>query len=477
MTLIDGSFGFAHIWTILSFVYIFLVVLTLVRLISERREPVATLAWILVIAIFPLGGMILYVVLGRNHRRGRRFMGCGLYEWAPLGGLPECPALDGSELREAKLVLNNSHSALTLHNRLEVLHNGEECFPRMFGDMASAEHSLHIEFFGIESGALFEQMFEVLRERAAAGVEVRVVYDSIGGRLLRRRDIRRMRRAGIDVRCFMPIFSLRFAPLLNYRNHRKIVVVDGRVAYTGGMNIADRYLFGVRGGILRDVHLRVEGEAVGVLQRIFAADWAFVTGGVVLDDVSYFPPSAICDLCPMQIATSGPDSPYAAIRDALFAAIAKAERYIYISTPYLLPDAAISTALTVAAQSGVEVRILIPVRGDNIAVAWAGYSYVEEFLRAGVRIYLYRRGFVHSKFIVTDDEFCSIGTTNLDYRSFNDDFEVQAFIYDRAHTRALAKRFLGDLDDAEEITLESWASRSRLSKIMEPIARLLAPIF
>ena len=477
MLLIDGSFGFVHIWTILSFVYIFLVVLTLVVLISERRDPVVTLAWILAIAMFPVGGMILYVVLGRNHRRGRRFMGRGLYEGAPIGGLPECPELDNNELREAKLVLNNSRSALTLHNRLEVLHNGEECFPRMFGDMARAEHSLHVEFFGIESGVLFEQMFEVLCERAAAGVRVRVVYDSIGGRLLRRRDVRRLRSVGVDVRCFMPIFSARFVGLLNYRNHRKIVVIDGRVAYTGGMNIADRYLYGVRGGILRDVHLRVEGEAVRMLQRIFAADWAFVTGGAVLDDVSYFPPSAIRDLCPVQIATSGPDSPYATIRDAHFAAIAKAERYVYISTPYLLPDASITTALTVAAQSGVDVRVLIPVRGDNVVVDWAGYSYVEEFLRAGVRIYLYRRGFVHSKFIVTDDEFCSIGSTNLDYRSFNDDFEVQAFIYDRGHTRVLAERFLGDLKDAEEITLESWASRSRLSKIVEPLARLFAPIF
>jgi cardiolipin synthase len=477
MFLICGLFDFAEIWTLLTIVYQFLVVLTLVVLIFERREPVVTMAWIMVIAMFPVGGMILYVVLGRNHRRRRRFMGQKLWGEEPCVESVEGAPLTLSNSRQVQLVCNNSRSPLTLHNRVDVLHNGEECFPRMFGDMARAEHSLHVEFFGIESGALFEQMFEVLSERAAAGVEVRVIYDSIGGRLLRRRDLRRLRCAGVDVRCFMPIFSARFVGLLNYRNHRKIVVIDGRVAYTGGMNIADRYLYGVRGGILRDVHLRIEGEAVAKLQRVFTADWAFVTDGVEIVGERYFPPTAIGDLCPMQIATSGPDSPYAAIRDALFAAISKAERYIYISTPYLLPDAAITTALTVAAQSGVEVRILIPVRGDNIAVAWAGYSYVEEFLRAGIRIYLYRRGFVHSKFVVTDDEFCSIGTTNLDYRSFNDDFEVQTFIYDHTHACSLRERFLLDLEDAEEITLDSWATRSRLSKVMEPLARLFAPIF
>lgn len=483
--LINTGFRFADLWTILSFTYTAFVVLIVCILIADRREPIKTLAWIMVITMFPVGGVILFLMFGRNHRKERSFMHKELFDNELIGKicshqLRELPNYDNlAELDKSiiRLMLNNSHSALTLHNRVKILNNGEECFPALFGDMARAEKFIHIEFFGIESGELFEQMFEVLRERAARGVEVRVIYDSVGGRALRNRDIERMKSAGIDVRSFMPVFFTRFSSLANYRNHRKIVVVDGKVGYTGGMNIADRYQKGVRGGIWRDVHIRIEGEAVWMLQTIFITDWAFVTDGVTLEAPHYFPTSEVLDRCPIQIAASGPDSPYASIKHSYFAAIGKAKRYIYLSTPYLLPDSPILTALTTAALSGVDVRLLIPVRGDNVVVAWAGYSYVDALMEAGVKIYLYRKGFNHSKFIVVDDELCTIGSANLDYRSFNDDFEVQALIYDNALTCELRDWFLKDLEDADLIRPDEWEKRSRLSKFMEPIARLLAPLF
>lgn len=483
--LINTGFRFADLWTILSFTYTAFVVLIVCILIADRREPIKTLAWIMVITMFPVGGVILFLMFGRNHRKERTFMHKELFDNELIGKicshqLRELPNYDNlAELDKSiiRLMLNNSHSALTLHNRVKILNNGEECFPALFGDMARAEKFIHIEFFGIESGELFEQMFEVLRERAARGVEVRVIYDSVGGRALRNRDIERMKSAGIDVRSFMPVFFTRFSSLANYRNHRKIVVVDGKVGYTGGMNIADRYLKGVRGGIWRDVHIRIEGEAVWMLQTIFITDWAFVTDGVTLEAPHYFPTSEVLDRCPIQIAASGPDSPYASIKHSYFAAIGKAKRYLYLSTPYLLPDSPILTALTTAALSGVDVRLLIPVRGDNVVVAWAGYSYVDALMEAGVKIYLYRKGFNHSKFIVVDDELCTIGSANLDYRSFNDDFEVQALIYNNALTCELRDWFLKDLEDADLIRPDEWEKRSRLSKFMEPIARLLAPLF
>ena len=320
-------------------------------------------------------------------------------------------------------------------------------------------------------------MFAVLKERVEQGVEVRVIYDSVGGRVLWNRDIKRMKEVGIEVRSFMPVFFTRFSSLANYRNHRKIVVIDGEVGYTGGMNIADRYVDGVRGGIWRDVHIRIEGEAVAMLQTVFVTDWAFVTDGVTLEDSRYFPATAVSEVCPMQIATSGPDSPYASIKHSYFAAIGRAKRYIYLSTPYFMPDSSILTALTVAAMSGVDVRVLIPEKGDNVMVAWAGYSYIDSLLEAGVKVYLYRKGFNHAKFIIIDDELCTVGSANLDYRSFNDDFEVQALIYDNYTTCRMRDVFLADLEDSEEVTVERWAKRSRMSKIMEPIARLLAPLF
>lgn len=485
MFLTNGTFGFTHLWTTLSFTFTIFVVLTVIALIADRREPVKTLAWIMVITMFPVGGIVLFLMFGRNHRKERTFMQKELFDHQLLNKicgdqlreLPKCDDLAELDKSLIRLMLNNSHAILTLHNRVEILNNGDNCFPRMFGDMSRARKFIHIEFFGIESGRLFEEMLPILRDRASQGVEVRVIYDSVGGRALRNRDIKRLREAGVEVRSFMPVFFTRFSSLANYRNHRKIVVIDGEVGYTGGMNIADRYVDGIRGGIWRDVHIRIEGESVASLQSVFVADWAFVTDGTTLDAPQYFPESRVEEVCPMQIATSGPDSPYASIKHSYFAAISKAKRYIYISTPYLLPDNAIVTALTTAALSGVEVRVLIPVRGDNLVVAWAGYSYVDTLMEAGVKVYLYRKGFNHSKFIAVDDELCTIGSANLDYRSFNDDFEVQALIYDNCLTCTLRDDFLNDLRDAEEVTPEMWQKRSRLSKIMEPVARLLAPLF
>ena len=485
MLLINGAFGFTDLWTVLSFTYTAFVVVVVLSVIADRREPVKTLAWIMLITLFPIGGVVLFFMFGRNHRKGRIFMQKELFDNQLLGKicgdqlreLPRCDDLADPDKSLIRLMLNNSHAALTLHNRVEILNNGDNCFPRMFGDMACAKHFIHIEFFGIESGKLFEQMFEVLKERAASGVEVRVIYDSVGGRVLWNKDIKRMREAGIEVRSFMPVFFTRFSSLANYRNHRKIVVVDGKVGYTGGMNIADRYVDGVRGGIWRDTHIRIEGEAVAMLQTVFVADWAFVTDGITLDQPHYFPASDVSEVCPMQIATSGPDSPYASIKHSYFAAIGQARRYIYISTPYLMPDNAILTALQIAALSGVDVRIMIPIKGDNVIVAWAGYSYIDVLMEAGVKVYLYRKGFNHSKFIAIDDELCTIGSANLDYRSFNDDFEVQALIYDNSVTCSLRDDFLKDLEESEPMTPEKWQNRSRLSKLMEPLARLLAPLF
>ena len=488
MFLINGSFSFSDVWSIVSITYTIFVVITVIAVVADRREPVKTLAWIMVITMFPVGGLILFYAFGRNHRKRRTFMQKELFDNALISKLSDAQlnALSSEEASDDNsadrnlitLMLNNSRALLTLHNKVEILNNGENCFPRMFEDMRRAQKFIHIEFFAIEGGKLFEEMLEILRDRCAHGVEVRVVYDSVGARALKREEVVRMREAGVDIRCFMPVFFTRFSSLANYRNHRKIVVIDGEVGYTGGMNIADRYVDGIKGrGIWRDTHLRLTGESVGMLQMVFVADWAFVANGETLDSPIYFPRPKLNAVCPMQIATSGPDSPYASIKHSYFAAISKAQRYVYISTPYLLPDNSILTALRVAALSGIDVRVLIPVRGDNLIVSWASYAYVDTLVESGVKVYLYRKGFNHSKFIAVDDEMCTIGSANLDYRSFEDDFEIQAIIYDSNLTQELRGHFLDDLAESDEVTPELWERRSRWSKIMEPIAKLLSPLF
>ena len=487
MSTLCSLFSFADLWTILSFSYTVFVVAVVVIVIAERREPVKTLAWVMVITMFPVGGMVLFVIFGQNHHKQRTFRRKELLDAETidslcrqqLSGLAEQEHLALTDKSVARLMLNNNKSLLTLHNRVRILNNGEQTFPDMFGAMAEARKFIHIEFFAIEGGELFDHLCNVLEERIRAGVKVRIIYDSVGSRQLRKSDRQRLVDMGAEVHSFMPVLVSRFTSTANYRNHRKIVVIDGRVGYTGGVNIADRYIYGRKnvGGIWRDTHLRVEGEAVAMLQAIFTTDWSFVTDGELLSDAIYFPPTDVTDVVPMQIATSGPDTKFAAIMQSYYAAICKAEKYIYISTPYLLPNQVIVTALQVAAMSGVDVRIAIPVRGDNIFVAWAGYSYIDALMDAGVKIYLYKKGFIHSKFIVIDDELCTIGSANLDNRSFDDDFEVQAIIYENSVAKELRGYFMNDLADSELITRQSWDRRSRLSKIMEPICRLLAPIF
>lgn len=486
MTTFCSAFSFAGLWTIISFSYTIFVVIVVMVLISERREPVKTLAWIMVITMFPVGGMVLFLTVGQNHRKQRTFQRKELIDAETIDSLchqqlkqlADHDHLAVTDKTVVRLMLNNNKSLLTLHNRLKILNNGDQVFPDMFESMARATESIHIEFFAIEGGDLFDRLCEVLADRAKAGVKIRIIYDSVGSRQLRRKDRDRLVALGAEVYSFMPVLFTRFTGTINYRNHRKIVVIDGNVGYTGGVNIADRYIYGRKqGGIWRDTHLRIEGEAVRMLQAIFVTDWSFVTNGQLLNNEKYFPENKVENVLPIQIATSGPDTPYAAIMHSYYAAICKAEKYIYISTPYLLPNEVIVTALKVAALSGVDVRILIPVRGDNIFVAWAGYSYIDSLMEAGVKIYLYEKGFNHSKFIVIDDELCTIGSANLDNRSFEDDFEVQALIYKNSVASELRGYFMNDLADSKLITAEERASRSRLSKIMEPLSRLLSPLF
>lgn len=471
--------------TVLSVLYIILIATIFYVILKERRDPSETLAWILITLLVPVVGVICYIVFGRSYRRSKQFsysdetVNRQIMDICELQ-LKEIDKQEYAELRFTNfvtLMLNNGNAPLGTANRLKILNNGCECFPALFADLQKANTFIHIEIFGIESGYLFEKLLAILSERVQAGVEVRVIYDCVGSRALKRRDMKRMQKAGIKAYSYMPIWMPLFANKFNYRNHRKIIVIDGKVGYTGGMNIADRYLNGTKRGIWRDTQIRLEGQSVNLLNTIFVNDWSFVSNGELLYDDKYYPSITIDDILPVQIAISGPDSPHASIMQAYFAAIGNAKKYIYISTPYLLPNQAIVTALQVAALSGVDVRILIPVRGDNILVAWAGYSYIDSLLEAGVSVYIYKKGFNHSKFFVIDDEMCSIGSANLDFRSFDIDFEVQAMIYDTITSVELKSYFLQDLEDSELITVENWENRPRISKIMEPVARLFGFLF
>lgn len=473
------------IYALLVF-YFLLVIATVFTVLHERRDPVRALSWIAVIVLLPFAGMVLFVFFGQDYRKQKIFNRKEIkdliqFEQLSYKQLREIDTFSNPEVAANReiitLLLNNNKSLLTTNNRLEVLNDGSETFASLIDALRKAESFIHLEYYIFENDELGGKIADILKEKARSGVEVRFIYDDVGSWNLKRSFIRSLRDAGVQVHCFMPVVFPWLTSKINYRNHRKIVVIDGKVGYTGGLNIADRYLRGTKHGPWRDTHLKIEGTAVNMLQLTFLADWYFATGIQLKDKDKYLMVSddSVGDTA-VQIATSGPDSDWATIMQAYFAAITKATDHIYISTPYFMPGESLLTALKVAALSGIDVRIMLPSRSDSKIVYWASRSYIAELLEAKIKVYLYNKGFNHSKIITIDNRFSSIGTANMDNRSFEDNFEVTAMIYDRDVTDRLESRFLADLNGCTRLTYRRWATRSRTDMFKESVARLFSPL-
>lgn len=324
---------------------------------------------------------------------------------------------------------------------------------------------------------MLSEMVEVLREKVKCGVEVKIIYDYVGSWSLGKRFVNDLRRSGIEVESFMPVIFPRFTRRINHRNHRKIIVIDGQVGFTGGINIADRYINGTpKVGAWRDTHMKLEGGAVTSLETIFIADWQFCSHER-LNNLDYLSTTiANSGNIGVQIASSGPDSDWASIMQAFFLAITSAKEHIYISTPYFIPNTTVLTALKVASMSGVDVKILIPSKPDAQITYWATRSYIAELLDAGIKVYKYYAGFNHSKIIMIDSHFSSVGTVNMDVRSFEDNFEVTAMIYNRAKTLELEEHFKEDLKESVRVSRTEWNRNPKITHFYEGLARLLSPL-
>ena len=482
-------FTLSDVKTLITIAYVVFIVLMLIFVVQEKRDPVKALSWIVVLALLPIVGFILYVVFGRNHRKEKIFNRKELRDLEQLDELSRQqlyqignPALLlKNEINDNRdiitLLLNNSKAPLTLHNRIQVLNNGEATFVEIKKALREARSSIHLEYYIIEDDPLGREIADILIAKANEGVEVRLIYDDVGSWGLSRHYIGRLRKAGIQVYPFMKVVFPWLTSKVNYRNHRKILVVDGAVAFTGGINIAQRYLTGTKKmGPWRDTHLKLEGDAADILQTIFMTDWFFVSKQRLEDHRKYLPRTRLREEHLVQIAASGPDSDWASIMQAFFSAITHAQHHIYISSPYFMPNEAILTAVKVAALSGIDVRVMIPSRSDSKIVYWASRSYIGELIDAQVKVYLYRKGFNHSKLIMIDSQFCSVGTANMDIRSFEDNFEVSAMIYDKGVTRELEQAFLEDLGRCRLVTREYWETRPMLHSIYEAISRLFSPL-
>ncbi|MFZ5966710.1 MAG: cardiolipin synthase [Bacillota bacterium] len=455
----------------------------------ENKNPSKTISWLLVLFLVPVIGFIFYLFLGHNFRKKNIFKKKRRRDFEYLTQVANIQrdAIKDEQLFQddesfirkklISLILNNSSTPFTINNQSKVLTNGEETFEAIFHALRKAKHHIHLEYFIIKSDRIGNRLKDILVEKAKEGVEVRVIFDSVGSWRLSKAYIQELCEAGVEICGFLPVYFPLLSRELNYRNHRKIIVIDGSVGFLGGINIGDEYLDGSpQLGFWRDSHIQLVGEAVYSLQNIFIMDWYFVTKQQLELNQRYFPKLDYCGEQLIQIAASGPDSDWQSIMQAYFTIITSAEKRIWIDTPYLVPDESIMVALKVAALSGVDVRIILPSKPDHTTVYWASMSNIEELLQAGVKIYRYKNGFIHAKILIVDDAVASIGTANMDIRSFQINFEVNAFIYDKDIVTRMEKDFLVDFKDSEEVFLESYMKRPFLQKVKEATGRLFTPL-
>lgn len=374
--------------------------------------------------------------------------------------------------------LVNNDAVLTQDNSVGVFTDGKAKFDSLIQDIREAKDHIHLQYYIFKRDSLGKSLINLLTEKAKEGVKVRVLYDELGSRSLHKKVFKELMAAGGEIEAFFPS-RLHFINLrINYRNHRKIAIIDGKIGYVGGFNVGDEYLgLNPKFGYWRDTHLRIEGSAVHSLQTRFILDWNQASHRHdIYYAPEYFPAAMSSDSVGMQIVTSGPDSEWEQIKNGYIKMISSARKSIYIQTPYFIPDASLLDSLRIAALSGVEVNIMIPNKPDHMFVYWATYSYIGEMLKADANIYIYENGFIHAKTLIVDEEVSSVGTANIDVRSFRLNFEVNAFIYDSEVSNSLANSFKEDVGLSRKLTAEEYSKRPLKIKLKESVSRLLSPI-
>lgn len=471
---------FNQIFTVtFDILFVLAVIGTALVVVLDNRNPVKTLAWVLVLCFLPVVGLVFYYFFGRSNRK-EKLIGKKGYTRLTRRPMEEFQAQKAfhcpDEQHQLMRFFRQVNQALPFEgNRVEVYTEGSSMLLALLQAIAQAQHHIHLQFYIFEDDAVGRLLRDALIDKARQGVEVRLLYDDVGCWKVSHAFFDEMRGAGIEARSFLKVRFPVFTSKVNYRNHRKIVVVDGRLAFTGGMNIALRYLKGLPWGAWRDTHIRVEGKAVYGLQTAFLTDW-YVVDRTLITSARYFPEIESCGDSLVQIVTSDPVGEWRDIMQGLLIAISSARKYFYIQTPYLLPTEPILCALKTAALAGVDVRIMIPARADTRLTHLGSLSYLEEMMQAGVKIYFYEKGFLHSKLMVSDDTLSTVGSTNMDFRSFEHNFEVNAFMYDEAMARRLKEVFLKDQKDALLLQRKHWMKRPWYQKAEESMVRLLAPL-
>lgn len=462
--------------------YELLVVAAIVHVLMDNRQPDRTIAWALIIFFVPFAGIIFYLFFGVNTRKER------LISKRSMDKLTKSSMLSFVEQRNLKvdkrhrqlvdLYVNQDLSLPFKDNKTDIFTSGEAFFQSLINDISHAQHHIHIDMYIWEDDTIGNKVADAMIAKAKEGVAVRVVYDDVGCWRVPQRFFSRMSREGISVQPFMPVRFPTLTRRVNYRNHRKVIVIDGQVGYIGGMNIADRYVHGIGDQEWRDTMLRIVGGAVYGLQRTFLIDWYFVSRTLITDS-DYYPPVKLQQPndCVAQVVTSSPAADFPNIMQGYVRIIMEAQNYVYIQTPYFMPNEPVLFALKTAALGGVDVRIMVPERCDAFFVEWASRSYLREVVEAGVKVYLYRAGFLHSKTLICDDSIVACGSTNVDFRSFENNFEANIFIYNEVEALRHKNIFLDD--QRHSISLRRIKKRMRppfLIHFWESVVRLFSPL-
>lgn len=463
-------------------VYGLIVLGVMIRVLLDNRQPAKTMAWILVLWFVPLLGLVLYIFFGQNTRKEK------LISQGSLDQLTKRSMTEFVEQRELRLpkshqplmqLFKNQNMALPFkNNEVEIFTNGYELFPALLREIGKAKHHIHIDIFIFSDDELGNLVADALIDKAREGVEVRVIYDDVGCWNVKQSFFERMRDGGVDVHAFMPVKFPAFTSKVNYRNHRKLIIIDGKVGFIGGMNIATRYVKGTAKQDWRDTHLMVKGGAVYGIQRAFLVDWYFVDRTLITNR-EYYPDQdpRISNNCLAQVVTSSPISPWPDIMQGYVRVLIEARRYVYMESPYFLPSEPVLFAMRTAALTGVDVRLMIPMKSDSKIVQWASISYVMETIEAGVKVYLYKDGFNHSKILVSDDCISTCGSTNIDVRSFEHDFESNIFFYDKGMALRMKRIFLEDQKHCQLVDETQKAKqRSFLKQLRGSLLRIVSPL-
>ncbi len=464
---------------IIEILYLLTVVSIVVVVISENRNPIKTVTWILAVVFLPFIGIIWYAIFGQDITK-KYVISKRMYsklKRRPLDemGTPVEIKVPDEHDNLVSLLKHMDYNPVLGGNDVRIFTNGKDKFEQLFIDIENAKEHIHIEYYVLQCDEIGMKFQEALIKKAKEGLEIRIIYDSFGSRKLKKEYIENFRMAGIEIEPFLKLSWSSITSRLNYRNHRKIIVIDGQVGYVGGMNIADRYIRGFEWGCWRDTHARIEGKGVQGLQSVFLIDWYFVSQTLITSR-KYFPLLENFGDVPMQIVNSGPLNDDKNISHGIVQAIYDAKKSIFIQTPYFLPPDAMIDALQAAAIRGVDVRVMISKRSDVPLVQLASRSYIKSMLESNVKVYFYEKGFLHSKMMVFDDSLTLIGSANFDTRSFEQNFEVEAFIYNGKVAKDANEIFTVDQSNSKQVILKEWLKRPLSQRFFESVLRLFAPL-